>query len=48
MLLSLPSVLLETIVLSIEELAHMPGTRDVSATGRAMINVGCAEGGTDA
>jgi hypothetical protein len=39
--------LLETIVLPIEELAHMPGTRDVSATRRAMINVGCPEGETD-
>jgi hypothetical protein len=41
-------VVLETIGLSIEDLAHLRVTRDLSATRRAMINDGRAEGGSNA
>jgi hypothetical protein len=43
---------LETISEPVEDPAHMPVTRDLSATRRAMIQVwiknGCPEGGSDA
>jgi hypothetical protein len=39
---------LETIGLPVEDLAHMPVTRDLSAICRAKIKDGCREGGSDA
>jgi hypothetical protein len=42
------AIVLETISLRIEEPAHMPVTRDLSATRRAMIKDGCTEGESDA
>jgi len=42
------AIVLETISLPIEDVAHMPVTRDVLATRRAMIKDGCTEGGSDA
>jgi hypothetical protein len=39
------AVVLETISMPIEDPAHMPVTRDLSATRRAMIKDGCTEGG---
>ena len=46
------AIVLETISLPIEDVAHMPVTRDLSATRRAMIRAwiknGCPEGGSDA
>jgi hypothetical protein len=46
------AIVLETISLPIEDPAHMPVTRDLSAARRAMIQAwienGCPEGGSDA
>jgi hypothetical protein len=42
------AVVLETISLPIEDPAHMPVNRDLSATRRAMIKDVCTEGGGDA
>jgi hypothetical protein len=45
------AIVLATISLPIEDLASMPVTRDLSATGRTMIRTriknGCTEGGND-
>ena len=47
-----PAIVLETIRLPIEDAAHMPVTRDLSAarpaTIQAWIENGCPEGGSDA
>jgi hypothetical protein len=42
------ATVLETIGLPIEDPTHMPVTRDLSATRRAMIKDECTEGGSDA
>jgi hypothetical protein len=46
------AIVLETISLPIEDPAHMPVTRDLSASRPAMIRTwiknGCPEGGSDA
>jgi hypothetical protein len=46
------AIVLETISLAIEDAAHMPVTRDLSAAPPAMIQAwienGCPEGGSDA